>query len=60
MKKLYGFSSNYPGIRHAGNPDAALREIEMRDMVAMSALLAGFAPYLTETFDHEKIYRGGF
>lgn len=59
-KKLYGFSSNYPGIRHAGNPASALRDIEMRDMVAVSILLAGCMPYLTEMMDHERIYRGGF
>src|SRR5690606_17964771 len=34
LKKLYGFASNYPQIRHAGNPRSALRSIDMRDMVA--------------------------
>jgi len=47
LKNLYGFASDYPGIRHAGTPANALRTIEMRDMVAMSILLAGFTPYLT-------------
>ena len=59
MKKLYGFSSNYPGIRHAGNPASALREIEMRDLVAVSVMLAGFAPYLANGLNSENIYRGG-
>lgn len=59
MKKLYGFSSDYPGIRHAGNPNGAQREIEMRDMVAISVLLTGFAPYLTEGLDAARIYAGG-
>ncbi|MEM8836748.1 MAG: hypothetical protein AAGE89_01545 [Pseudomonadota bacterium] len=59
MKKLYGFSSNYPGIRHAGNPASALREIEMRDLVAVSVMLAGFAPYLDNGLNSETIYRGG-
>lgn len=58
MKSLYGFTCDYPGIRHAGTPANALRTIDMRDMVAMSILLAGFMPYLTDQVDAEVIYRG--
>lgn len=57
LKKLYGFASSYPGIRHAGNPSSAMRSIEMRDMVAMSILLAGFTPYLSNALDSDIIYR---
>jgi hypothetical protein len=58
LKNLYGFASNYPGIRHAGNPTSAIRDIDMRDMVAMSILLAGFTPYLTHQLDAEVVYKG--
>ena len=58
MLNLYKFTCNYPGIRHAGTPAAALRVIEMRDMVAMSILLTGFMPYLTDQVDASLIYRG--
>lgn len=58
LKSLYGFASDYPGIRHAGTPSSALRTIEMRDMVAMSILLAGFMPYLTNQLNAEVVYRG--
>lgn len=58
LKSLYGFASDYPGIRHAGTPGSALRTIEMRDMVAMSILLAGFMPYLTNQLNAEVVYRG--
>jgi len=58
MKNLYKFTCNYPGIRHAGTPASALRIIEMRDMVAMSILLAGFMPYLTDQLDANLVYRG--
>lgn len=58
LKKLYGFACDYPGIRHAGNPDGVLRNIEMRDMVAMSVLLAGFTPYLSNQLNAEVVYRG--
>jgi len=58
MKDLYGFASDYPGIRHGGTPANAIRAIEMRDMVAMSILLAGFTPYLTDQFNADHVYRG--
>jgi hypothetical protein len=59
MTALYGFASDYPGIRHGGTPASALRTIEMRDMVAMSILLVGFTPYLSDQLDAEVVYRGG-
>jgi len=59
MKDLYGFASDYPGIRHAGTPANALRAVDMRDMVAMSVLLAGFTPYLAAPLDADVVYRGG-
>jgi len=58
MKSLYSFASDYPGIRHGGTPASALRVIEMRDMIAMSILLAGFTPYLSGQFNAEIVYRG--
>jgi len=59
LKNLYGFASEYPGIRHGGNPASAIRAIQMRDMVAVSIVLTGFAPYLTDQLDADKVYRGG-
>jgi hypothetical protein len=58
MKKLYGFASDYPGIRHAGNPQGALREIEMRDMVGITVILSGFVPYLSTGLDASVLYQG--
>jgi hypothetical protein len=58
LKKLYGFASDYPGIRHGRNTRGALRAIEMRDMVVMSILLAGFTPYLTDQLNADVLYRG--
>jgi hypothetical protein len=58
MKSLYEFTCDYPGIRHAGTPANALRVIEMRDMVAISILLAGFMPYLTDQISADVVYRG--
>lgn len=58
MKDLYGFASDYPGIRHGGTPANALRAVDMRDMVAMSILLAGFTPYLSSALNADVLYRG--
>jgi len=58
MKDLYGFASDYPGIRHGGTHANAIRAIEMRDLVAMSILLAGFTPYLCDQLDADVVYRG--
>jgi hypothetical protein len=58
MKNLYGFASDYPGIRHGGTPANALRAVDMREMVAMSILLAGFTPYLSSGLDAGAVYRG--
>jgi len=58
MKDLYGFASDYPGIRHGGSPANALRAVDMRDMVAMSILLVGFTPYLAAQLNSDSVYRG--
>ena len=58
LKKLYGFASDYPGIRHGSHAKGALRAIEMRDMVAMSVLLTGFTPYLERRLSGDAIYGG--
>ena len=58
IKNLYGFTCDYPGIRHSGTPRNAIRTIEMRDMVAMSILLTGFTPYLANHLNAEAVYRG--
>lgn len=58
LSSLYGFTSDYPGIRHAGNPTGAIRNIDLRDLLALSIVLAGFTPYLVHALDAESIYRG--
>lgn len=58
LKKLYGFASDYPGIRHGSRAKGALRAIDMRDMVAMSILLAGFTPYLEGRLSADAIFGG--
>lgn len=59
LSNLYGFASDYPGIRHAGNPAGALRIIDMKDLIAVSIVLAGFTPYLRDDFDAGTVFWGG-
>ena len=33
VKKLYQFCSDYPAIRHAGNPNNCLRDLEVKDTI---------------------------
>lgn len=58
LKDLYRFASDYPGIRHGGTQANARRDIDMRDLVAISVLLAGFTPYLSHQIDSNVIYGG--
>jgi hypothetical protein len=58
IKSLYVFACDYPGIRHGGTAASALRPMEMRDLIAMSILLAGFVPYLTDRLDAQATYLG--
>ncbi|TPN49492.1 hypothetical protein FJ976_17335 [Mesorhizobium sp. B1-1-9] len=55
-KKLYGFGSNYPGVRHAGSPQGVLRHLEMKDFVSLSLMLVSLTPYLTGGLDSELCY----
>lgn len=55
-QRIYRFASDYPGIRHGGTPANQLREIDMRDMVAMTVVLAGFTPYFSDALNADTIY----
>jgi type I restriction enzyme M protein len=58
LLSLYGFASDFPGVRH-GTPSTGMkRDIDMRDMVAMSILLTGFTPYLENRLNAEAIFGG--
>ena len=58
IKCVYKFSNEYPGVRHAGTPATQIREVDMRDLIAVSVVLTGFAPYLTDQIDTAQIFGG--
>jgi hypothetical protein len=55
-KSLYKFASDYPGLRHAGTPANQKRDLDMRDMISLAIILAGFSPYFSATLDPNLIY----
>jgi hypothetical protein len=55
LKKIYGFCSDYPGIRHAGNPQAAHRALEARDLTLASLLLLSFSGYVSAEVDERAV-----
>lgn len=56
LGKIYGFTSEYPGIRHSGTPKGVIRKIELRDLIAVSVMVSGFTPYLTDLDDVDRIF----
>lgn len=58
LLSLYGFASDFPGLRHGTPSQGMARDLDMRDMVAMSILLTGFAPHLNRGLSADAIYGG--
>jgi hypothetical protein len=52
---LYGFCSNYPGMRHGGNPTGQLRPLKEIDAVALGAFFLGFSGYLTDDIHESEL-----
>ncbi len=59
VKNLYGFCSDYPGIRHAGTPGSRKRQLDPRDSVAINVSLMALAAYLASGLDHGQILGTG-
>lgn len=55
LSNLYGFCSDYPGIRHAGNPAGVRRDLATRDMTLASLLLLSFSGYLAPQIDEQIV-----
>lgn len=55
VKSLYGFCSDYPGIRHAGTPGNRKRQLDSRDSVAINVSLMALAAYLSKGLDQEAM-----
>ena len=58
LLSLYGFASDFPGLRHGTPSTGMLRDVDMREMVSLSVLFAGFTPYLSDQLDADTVYMG--
>lgn len=55
---IYGFRSDYPGLGHAGNSNAVMRDVDDRELVGVSCMLLGVLPYVDPTMDLDSVYGG--
>lgn len=62
-KSLYGFASDHTGLRHgtikkvkSGKTPTTHRDMETRDLVAVSVFFTGLTVYLSDQINSEKIY----
>jgi hypothetical protein len=55
LQHLYKFCSDYPGIRHAGNPAGVRRALATRDLTMASMLIISFSGYLSPQFDERAV-----
>ncbi|KAB2969330.1 MAG: hypothetical protein F9K18_01475 [Thermoanaerobaculia bacterium] len=55
LKSLYKFCSDYPGIRHAGDPAGVRRDLATRDVTLASLLLVSFSGYLSPNVDEQVV-----
>lgn len=55
LKSLYKYCSDYPGIRHAGDPAGVRRALATRDVTLASLLLVSFAGYLSPNVDEQVV-----
>lgn len=53
---LYGFRSDYPGLGHAGNPKAVVRDLDDRELVGVSCMLLGVLPYVDSSINLNQMY----
>ena len=55
LKCIYGFCSDYPGIRHGSSSGGVHRELEARDLTLASLLLLTFSGYLSGGVDERAV-----
>jgi hypothetical protein len=62
-KSLYGFASDHTGLRHGtikkvkiGKTPRTYRDMEVRDLVAVSVFFTGLTAYLSDEIEAAKIY----
>ncbi len=55
LQSLYKFCSDYPGIRHAGDPNGMRRDLSAKDSTLICLLLLSFTGYLSPNVDERTV-----
>ncbi|MCA9888591.1 MAG: hypothetical protein KC546_09465 [Anaerolineae bacterium] len=55
LQQLYGFCSDYPGIRHGSGKKSRARSLDEKDTIIISILLIAFTGYLSNQINFGKI-----
>ena len=50
VEQLFGFCSNYPNIRHAGNPGSKARDLERRDVALVCFVVFSLLGYIHKDY----------
>ena len=50
-RELWTFANDYPGIRHGGSDDSAVRDLDLRDLAGVTLSLVGLVAYLVDGFE---------
>lgn len=58
LENIYKFCSDYPNLRHSGNPASSLRNLKKDDALLMLALTIGFGTFVHNNDASEKILEG--
>jgi hypothetical protein len=58
VKDFYRFASDYPNIRHAGNPASKLRDLKKDDALLAVTFALGFGSYVFNNDSGQKILQG--
>lgn len=57
LNRIYGFCSDYPGIRHSTNTSGMLRELNAKDTILVSALLFTFSSFIHTELNVSKVLK---
>lgn len=58
VKNFYKFASDYPNIRHAGNPASKVRELKKDDALLAVAVTLAFSSYVFDNDSGHSILQG--
>lgn len=55
-KRLYGFASDFPGLRHGGTEGSDVRDLDLRDLIGVTLSLTGLVAYFMADPENEIMH----